>query len=129
VDVLPTLLSLAGVPLPRDRAIDGADLSGPLLAGTEPADRPVYYYSDRELRAVRHGAWKLQLRHGVYGGAPWSLPLVPLAPMGPWLFDLRRDPAEAYDVAARFPEELARVDAVRAGWERELAANPRGWRE
>lgn len=128
VDVLPTLLGLAGVPLPRDRAIDGVDLGAALLAGAEPPERPIYYYSDRELQAVRLGDWKLHARHGVYGGAPWSYPLVPLAPQGPWLFDLRRDPEEAYDVHERFAADFARLDGVRDAFEREAAENPRGWK-
>ena len=35
-DIHPTLLALAGVPLPTDRAIDGVDLS-PLLRGEPKA--------------------------------------------------------------------------------------------
>lgn len=127
VDVFPTVLGFAGVPLPRDRAIDGIDVGPALLAGAEPPERPIYYYSDRELQAVRLGDWKLHARHGVYGGAPWSYPLVPLAPQGPWLFDLRRDPAEAYDVHEKFADDFARLDALRTSWERGVAENPRGW--
>jgi arylsulfatase A len=129
IDVLPTALALAGVPLPRDRAVDGVDLTAALLEGAELPERPIYYYSDLELQAVRVGRWKLHSRHGVYGGAPWSYPLVPLAPQGPWLFDLARDPDEAYDVRERFPEEVARLDALRAAWERGLEGSPRGWKE
>ncbi len=128
VDVLPTALALAGVPAPRDRAIDGIDLTGALLRSEALPERPVFFYSDRELQAVRIGRWKLHTRHGVYGGAPWSTPLAPLAPQGPWLFDLARDPDEAYDVHEKFSDDFARLDAVRAEWQREVAANPRGWK-
>jgi len=127
VDVFPTVLALAGVPLPRDRAIDGNDLSSALLSGAEPPQRPVYYYSDRELQALRVGRWKLHARHGVYGGAPWSFPFVPLVGQGPWLFDLARDPTESYDVHEKYPDDFARLEAVRAAWAREVEANPRGW--
>jgi arylsulfatase A-like enzyme len=129
IDVLPTALALAGVPRPRDRAIDGEDLVGALLLGAELPPRPIYYYSDRELQAVRLGRWKLHARHGVYGGAPWSYPWVPLVAQGPWLFDLERDPDEAYDVHAKFPDDFARLDALRAQWQREVEANPRGWKK
>ena len=128
IDVLPTALALAGVPLPRDRAIDGVDLTAALLNGTALPERPIYYYSDRELQALRVGNWKLHTRHGVFGGAPWSVPLVPLPSQGPWLFDLARDPDEAYDVHEKRAEEFARLDAVRKTWLREVEANPRGWK-
>ena len=127
VDVFPTALALAGAQLPRDRAIDGVDLTPALLASAALPERPVLYYSDRQLQALRLGRWKLHARHGVYGGAPWSLPLVPLATHGPWLFDLERDPDESYDVHEKFPDDFARLEALRAGWEREIAENPRGW--
>jgi arylsulfatase A-like enzyme len=128
IDVLPTALALAGVPQPRDRAIDGRDLTALLLRGEALSDAPIYFYSDRALEAVRLGPWKLHTRHGVYGGGAWSFPLVPRVPQGPWLFDLRRDPDESYDVHEKFPDDFARLDAVRAGWQREVEENPRGWR-
>jgi arylsulfatase A-like enzyme len=129
VDVLPTALALAGVPLPRDRAIDGVDLTPTLFHGEPPPDRPIFYYSDRMLHAVRLGAWKMHVRHGVSGGGAWSSPpLIPLVPQGPWLFDLSRDPDESYDVHEKFPDDFARLEAARAAWERELAESPRGWK-
>jgi arylsulfatase A-like enzyme len=127
IDLFPTALALAGVPLPRDRAIDGVDLSASLLAGAPLPERPVYYYSDRELQALRLGRWKLHARHGVYGGAPWSFAWVPLLAQGPWLFDLARDPDESYDAAAKFPDDFARLDAARTAWLEGIANNPRGW--
>lgn len=128
IDLLPTALALAGVPLPRDRTIDGVDLSHALMEGVPLPERPVLYYSDRELQALRLGRWKLHARHGVYGGAPWSFAWVPLMAQGPWLFDLARDPDEAYDASSRYPAELARLTELREGWLRELEANPRGWK-
>ncbi|HEU4429652.1 MAG TPA: sulfatase-like hydrolase/transferase, partial [Myxococcota bacterium] len=128
IDVLPTALALAGAPLPRDRAIDGLDLAPALLTGAALPERPIYYYSDRELQALRLGRWKLHARHGVFGGAPWSYQLAPLVAQGPWLFDLARDPDESFDVHEKFADDFARLDAVRAAWQRELAENPRGWK-
>lgn len=128
VDVLPTALALAGVPLPRDREIDGIDLTPALLHGGSLPERPIFYYSDRELQALRVGRFKLHAHHGVYGGVAWSFPFAPLIPQGPWLFDLERDPDEAYDIRAKRPDEFARLDTRRETWERDVAENPRGWR-
>jgi arylsulfatase A-like enzyme len=128
LDLFPTALAFAGLPLPEDRAIDGADI-GPLLErrGQAPA-RPVFYYSDRSLYALRLGRWKAHRRHGVYGGLAADWPVVPLAPRGPWLFDLERDADESYDLSPRHPAELERLLGVMRDFEAELAANPRGWR-
>ena len=128
IDLLPTALALAGVPLPRDRTMDGVDLSRALMEGAPLPERPVLYYSDRELQALRLGRWKLHARHGVYGGAPWSFAWVPLMAQGPWLFDLARDPDEAYDASSRYPAELTRLTELREGWLRELETNLRGWK-
>lgn len=128
VDLLPTALALAGVPLPRDRAIDGIDLGDALLRGAALPERPIYYYSDRALQALRLGRYKLHARHGVFGGAPWSFALAPMPPQGPWLFDLERDPDEAYDVSEKRSAEFDRLERQRIAWERSLSENPRGWR-
>ena len=129
IDIFPTALGLAGVPLPADRIVDGVDL-GPLLFGRQRdlPERPVLYYHDRSLQAVRVGRWKAHRRHGVFGGLAANWPVVPLMSKGPWLFDLVRDPDESYDVSAKRPEELERLEAVMSAFESDLATNPRGWR-
>jgi arylsulfatase A-like enzyme len=130
IDVLPTALALAGLPLPSDRIIDGVDLS-PLLFGRRGdslPERPIFYYSDRSLYAVRIGRWKAHRRHGVFGGFAADWPVAPLMPRGPWLFDLSRDPDESYDVSLRSPEPLERLEGAMRAFESELGTNPRGWK-
>jgi uncharacterized sulfatase len=129
IDVLPTALRLAGLPLPADRIIDGIDLF-PLLFGPrpKPSERPILYYSDRSLLAVRVGRWKAHRRHGFFGGFSWDWPVAPLFPKGPWLFDLVRDPDESYDISQKEPAELERLEGVMNDFESDLATNPRGWK-
>jgi len=130
IDVLPTALPLAGLPLPADRIIDGVDVWPLLFAGSRETlpERPIFYYSDRSLLAVRVGRWKAHRRHGVFGGFSWNWPVVPLLPKGPWLFDLSRDPDESYDVSGKKPDELERLEGVMRAFESDLATNPRGWK-
>lgn len=128
VDLFPTLLGRAGVPLPADRIVDGLDLWPLLTARASAPERPIWYYQGDDLLAVRIGRWKAHRRHGVYGGFPLSWSVAPLAPQGPWLFDLARDPDESYDVSQKNPEQLEKLLAAMRELESELGVNPRGWR-
>jgi arylsulfatase A-like enzyme len=63
IDLLPTLVGLAGGEVPTDRKIDGRDL-WPLLAGEPGARSPhdvFYLFRGNALEAVRSGPWKLHL--------------------------------------------------------------------
>ena len=116
MDVLPTFAALAGLEPPRDRVIDGKDIS-PLLEKPETARTPddvFYYYFMGQLQAVRSGRWKLHLplarkRHG------WHLE--PYEEKG-MLFDLEADSAESMNVLGAHPDVVARLAAL-AAWARE----------
>lgn len=123
IDLFPTLLRAAGLPLPTDRAIDGTDLL-PLLRGAQDAlpERPLFFVRGGEFVGVRgNGNLKYLRRHRSDNSAYW------VARHGPFLFDLDRDRDESYDVSDRFPRE--REDLARAVAEMNEArrANPRGW--
>jgi arylsulfatase A len=92
VDLLPTLLTLAGLPLGRD--VDGVDLSGHLLGGA-PIARGVAVPSTEYGDAYRLGRWKVVRDYR--GGEP--LPAE--------LYDLVADPGETTDLAAVHPDTLA----------------------
>lgn len=129
VDLFPTFLSAAGIPLPRDRLIDGMDLM-PILSAqpTEAEPRPIFYYSGNDLQAVRLGRFKWQAaRRLPYGQLP-GLPFFASFERGPWLFDLERDGDESYDVSAFYPEAFARLSDLVREHQEELARSPRGWR-
>jgi arylsulfatase A-like enzyme len=119
IDVLPTVVRLAGAELPGHR-IDGLDI-WPLMSAQPGARSPheaYYFYWDRHLQAVRAGRWKLHFPHpyrtlagkpGGTGGkpAPYSQAQTPLA-----LYDLEQDPGETTDVADRHPEVVGRLKAL-----------------
>jgi arylsulfatase/uncharacterized sulfatase len=68
-DLFPTLLALAGLPLPRDRVIDGRDLAPLLSGGAFPGPEPLYFFptADPLPGAVRLGRFKYLRRTGDWG--------------------------------------------------------------
>jgi acetyl esterase/lipase len=136
MDLYVILARLAGARLP-DVKIDGEDLS-PVLFGEPGATgrEEFWYYSGRELHAVRQGKWKLHVPHEYLsvagepgrGGKPseWGR-LKPLSieisgirgiasrhgyrveNIGLSLFDLEEDPGETRNVAAAHPDIVDRL--------------------
>lgn len=116
IDVMPTLLELAGTAVPA--AAQGRSLL-PLMRGDELASRPVYLETSgggytasleqygRRTRAVRGDRWKLI----------WRTPEDELQ-----LYDVVADPAEEDDVAAHHPQVADSLRQLLVTW---VAANPR----
>lgn len=114
-DLFPTLLDLAGVPLPSEVELDGVSLR-PLLLGEGEAlgDRPMLWHFPHY---NMHGATPATaLRVG-------PLKLIRFYETGrEELYDLERDPGETTDLAGARPEQLremgrhlaAQLDASRA---------------
>lgn len=120
IDLLPTIASFAGAPLPPNR-IDGVDV-GPLLTGVNGAINPhegyAFYYENNQLQAVSSsdGRWKLQLPHTyrTLAGRPGGKDGLPAKyeqkkMTAPELFDLRNDPSETNNIADTQPEMVARL--------------------
>lgn len=109
LDLMPTLASVAGAPLP-ERALDGADIF-PLLSGlTDRVGHPPFFYFDHwDLQAIRVGKWKLHVaRHNT--PAFVSPPIggrLNLRLLNPELYDLDADPGESYSVADENPKVVA----------------------
>ena len=75
MDLYPTLASIGGAEIPRDRIIDGIDISGLLLGKTEKSPRDTFfYYMADKLEAVRRGKYKLFVSRGPGGKVllPWQ---------------------------------------------------------
>jgi arylsulfatase A-like enzyme/Tfp pilus assembly protein PilF len=96
IDIVPTIAALVGAPAPKE--VQGLDLS-PWLSGAKAREpgRPLYaetitptrYYGASSLLAVIMDGWKY------------------IETTRPELYDLRRDPGEAVDLAAREPARAA----------------------
>ncbi|MEQ8785491.1 MAG: sulfatase [Pirellulaceae bacterium] len=103
IDILPTLVKLAGGDVPSDRKIDGADI-WPILAGEQDARSPhenYYYYRGLNLQAVRSGDWKLHLAGGE-------------------LYNLDTDIGESNNVAADHPQVVKQLRDVAAAMKADL---------
>ncbi len=127
IDVMPTLLELAG--LPRPAALQGQSLALFLDPAARPAAgggwagwrrRPAfaerYPYApdlppprDRTSDALIDGEWKL-IQHRTAGAPPYEL------------YDWRRDPLNQTDLAGRHPEVVARLGETLAAWRRSVEA-------
>ncbi len=104
MDLLPTLANLAGVKLPSDRIIDGADIWS-LLSGDKSIqwpERTFFYYNGLNLQAIRQGKWKLHLPRTPEMLVWWDGGQRELDK--PILFNLDADPGETQDVAAEYPD-------------------------
>ncbi len=107
VDIFPTLLQAAGLPLPPDRTIDGESLL-PLLERSGGLEREAIYWHFPHYRGdvvpysiVRRGEWKLIKR---YEGPSYEL------------FDLARDLGEKYDLSREHPEKVRELASLLDDW-------------
>jgi arylsulfatase len=100
-DVLPTLTGIAGDgPQPQDKKLDGVSFTNELFGGVTPVREFLYWefpaYGGQQ--AVIEGDWK-GVRQNLAKGVVKTE-----------LYDLKTDPAESTDVAAKQPEVLARLE-------------------
>lgn len=123
MDLPPSLLSIAGVPVPETIQFDGLDMKDVLLGeSTRKREQPVMWvrpphgrknpgYEGKDL-AIREGKWKL---------------LVETDGKGPELFDMEMNPGETINLAEQKPEITARLKEKVLDWffnVRSYAANP-----
>ncbi len=106
IDLLPTLASLAGVPVASIQPLDGRDLS-PLLRGEDVSwpDRMIFSHQNGRV-SVRTQGYRLDDRGG--------------------LFDMIADPGQERDLAVQQPEIAERLEKAVAAWRKDvLPAEPR----
>jgi hypothetical protein len=112
IDLLPTLINLAGGEVPADPPVDGGDL-WPVLAqnGTSPSDEFYYFMSDT-LYAVRKGDWKYYSNSG--SGASAGT-----------LIDLDADIQEQSDVSGSNAAKVTELSGLRTSFWNEINSNSR----
>ncbi|XP_077120422.1 arylsulfatase A-like [Ranitomeya variabilis] len=117
LDILPTIASLAGAPLPKV-PLDGYDLSELLFSGEKSPRNTFYYYPSsidprRGIHALRMGKYKAHFyTQGAFHSETTPDPDCHVTALlkehnPPLLFDLETDPAENYNLLNPvIPEEL-----------------------
>ena len=123
VDYFPTICELAGVPLPRDRPIDGVSLVEHLKSnGTKKLDREAIFWHFPHYRGnivpysiIRAGDWKLIKR---YEGPRFA------GTQGKTfeLFNLKTDLSEKNDLSQMLPEKVKELNTKLGSWLRTTGA-------
>lgn len=149
IDLLPTFAKLVGAAAPKDRVLDGRDISSLMFNADAPAvrDTHLYFNGAGALAAIRQGDWKLFLQlppdntkkgkndpgnaskgkdnssNGqgqTPNGKKKNAALTSMA-----LFDLSIDPAETTDVSARHADIVAMLRKEAQRREQEIKEHKR----
>jgi arylsulfatase A-like enzyme len=108
MDITPTVLAAAGIPIPRERAgkpviaMEGAALNPTFSGGHLPAR--TLGFEHQEARGLRKGDWKLVWGKRQPQPVSWEL------------YDLKNDRAEQHNLAAEHPERVAELAQEWQAW-------------
>ncbi|MEM1335631.1 MAG: sulfatase-like hydrolase/transferase, partial [Actinomycetota bacterium] len=116
-DLYPTVLELAGLPVPRrvngvdQMPLEGHSFASTILHADAPETKSTQYYEMLGSRAIYHEGWMAVTFHAM--GTDWDDDV--------WeLYDQRVDYTQAHDLAAEHPEKLAEMIDL---WWREAEAH------
>ncbi len=133
IDMLPTFAKLVGVDAPKDRVIDGRDITS-LMFDANPApvrDTHLYFAGNGSLSAIRQGQWKLFLTHAQGGSkaakaeAKGKDKKVETEADNLALYDLATDLGETKDVSAAHPDLVTKLKAEAASRDAEIREHKR----
>ena len=128
IDVMPTLLALAKVKAPRNRPLDGVDLSPILVEQRTVKARSLFWASlsnnGNRSEAMRSGPWKLVVLHPRAKAGTFENERVEL-------YRLDRDPGERTNLSKQEPQQAALMLKQLKGWYQETQSTatpqPGGW--
>ncbi|MEM7313422.1 MAG: sulfatase-like hydrolase/transferase, partial [Planctomycetota bacterium] len=99
LDILPTIAAITGTQIPRDRKIDGMDVSSLLKddGAKSPRDELLYFTGKGEIEGIRQGEWKLLIQQRKN------------KPANVMLFNLLTDVGEQKNLARANPDIVTRL--------------------
>jgi arylsulfatase A-like enzyme len=128
LDVMPTILSVAGIEKPKHRALDGIDLSPVLFEQKVLPVRALYWGSlsnnGARSEALRDGPWKLVVQHPKAKPGTFANERIEL-------FRLDKDLGEENNLAAKEPQRAAAMLKQLKAWyadtQETATYQPGGW--
>ena len=126
IDILPTIAALTGAPLPKERTIDGMDISALLTGDAKSARNEFLYYSmTGRIEGIREGDWKLLIKHPGEKNAPNAAPKPTVM-----LFNLTTDLGEQTNLAAEKLDLVERLQERMIGQNAAIEAETRpAWKK
>ncbi len=115
LDIHPTALAAAGVPLEPAWKLDGVNLLPYASGEKKAAPHPSLYWRFGDQMALRHGDWKIVKGRGMEGDA-----LSKPGTEGLALYNLAQDIGEKNNLAAAQSEKLKELTSLWQAWNAEL---------
>jgi len=103
LDLMPTMLELAGAISPEGHKLDGISLAAHLLKGKSLGTRQLFWNG----AAMRDGQWKLITKERRFEG--------------PGLFNLADDIGEKNNLADKYPKRVKQMTAAIEAWKKDVA--------
>lgn len=97
MDWFPTFAKITGAEIPKDRAIDGEDISEVLFNTGKRASDDYLFFDGTKLEAYRKDDWKVKLPYKGYSGSRWKSAV---AKHDTLLFNIKQDPGETNNLYA-----------------------------
>jgi len=118
VDLLPTVLTAAGAPLPPDRPIDGRNIL-PVVTQGAPSPHEALFWSSGGQLAVRRGRWKLVKDGFEADGTPEGQRKLE-GEDALFLADLEEDPGERRNLRRNRPDLVDELLTLAEEWLRDI---------
>ena len=112
MDLTASILAATGTAVPAEARLEGMNLLPHLEGNVPEVERSLFWRTsagNRQQKAVRHGDWKLVLDGN-----------------HTFLFNVRLDPGERQDLAARHQDVAQKLRRLLTDWERDIDAEAKG---